>query len=50
MSGIYYPTSNIFLLTCPDIVGVLADPKDNDFDDFDDTIDLTECIKSMRQK
>ena len=47
LSGIYYPTSNIFLLTYLDIVGVLADPND---DDFDDTIDLTECIKSMRQK
>ena len=45
LSGVYYPTSNIFLLTCLDIVGVLADPND---DDFDDTMDLTKCIKSMR--
>ena len=46
-SGIYYPTSNIFMLECLNIIGTLHEVENSE--DIDNLI-LHDCIKTMRLK
>ena len=46
-SGVYYPTSNIFMLECLNIVGTLHEVQNSE--DIDNLI-LYDCIKTMRLK